>query len=252
MKLTHGNLSPLEFSPTQDPAGGCPIVFWSMDRQSLSSQLTHSSLAHENVYHLCDNYMKKNHAYIYAMWNWAFNKLLRQNTETYLIYLFNTLRPKQNVRHFPDDIFKCIFLVKIMAWRRPGDSHYLNHWWLVYRRIYVSFGPNELMSMFAITLISPTSLSNGKFLGRAIVPFTMVENLFQDWDTVLKKYYVSQENLLLGQIYPEPRRQSRFCITRLFFLTKWPGWWLGADKHLNGDGEIKCTSLHFENTMFET
>ena len=61
---------------------------------------------------------------------------------------FNTLRPKQNGRHFADDIFKCIFLnenvrilikislkfvpkgpinnipalVQIMAWRRPGDK----------------------------------------------------------------------------------------------------------------------------------
>ena len=61
---------------------------------------------------------------------------------------FNTLRPRQNGRHFPDDIFKCIFLnenvwislkislnfvpkgpinnsqalVQIMAWRRPGDK----------------------------------------------------------------------------------------------------------------------------------
>ena len=60
---------------------------------------------------------------------------------------FNTLRPRQNGCHFPDDIFKCIFwnknayilveislklvhqgtinnipaLVQIMAWRRPGD-----------------------------------------------------------------------------------------------------------------------------------
>ena len=60
----------------------------------------------------------------------------------------NTLRPKQNGRHFADDIFKCIFLnenvwipikfsmkfvlkgpinnipslVQIMAWRRPGDK----------------------------------------------------------------------------------------------------------------------------------
>ena len=59
-----------------------------------------------------------------------------------------TLRPRQNIRHFPDDIFKCIFmnenlwiaidislkfvpkalinnilaLVEIMAWRRPGDK----------------------------------------------------------------------------------------------------------------------------------
>ena len=61
---------------------------------------------------------------------------------------FNTLIPRQNGRHFPDDIFKCIFLnesiwisieislkfvpkgqtnnipalVQIMAWHRPGDK----------------------------------------------------------------------------------------------------------------------------------
>ena len=62
----------------------------------------------------------------------------------------NTLKPRQNSRHFPDDIFKCIFLnedvwisikveislqfvpknpidniptlVQIMAWRRPADK----------------------------------------------------------------------------------------------------------------------------------
>ena len=60
----------------------------------------------------------------------------------------NTLRPRQNGRHFADDIFKCVFLnenvwipikitlkfvpqgpinntlalVQIMAWRRPGDK----------------------------------------------------------------------------------------------------------------------------------
>ena len=60
----------------------------------------------------------------------------------------NTLKPKQNGRHFAGDIFKCIFmnenvwfpikislkfvpkgllnnipsLVQIMAWRRPGDK----------------------------------------------------------------------------------------------------------------------------------
>ena len=62
--------------------------------------------------------------------------------------MFNTLRLRQNGRHFADDIFKCIFLneniwisinislkfvpqgpidkipslVQIMAWRRPGDK----------------------------------------------------------------------------------------------------------------------------------
>ena len=61
---------------------------------------------------------------------------------------FNTLRPRRDGRHFPDDIFNCIFLnekvwiliqislkfvpkgpinnipslVQMMAWRRPGDK----------------------------------------------------------------------------------------------------------------------------------
>ena len=65
-----------------------------------------------------------------------------------LLNEFNTLRPRENGRHFADDIFKCIFvnenlwirikislkfvprgpfnntpaLVQIMAWRRPGDK----------------------------------------------------------------------------------------------------------------------------------
>ena len=64
------------------------------------------------------------------------------------LLLVNTLRPRQNGRHFPDDIFKCIFLnentsisikislrfvhkgpinnipamVRMMAWRRIGDK----------------------------------------------------------------------------------------------------------------------------------
>ena len=80
----------------------------------------------------------------------------------------NTLRLRQNGRHFPDNILKRISLngnvrilikispnfvssgpinnipalVHIMAWRR--SSHYLNQWWLDYQRIYVSLGPNEL------------------------------------------------------------------------------------------------------------
>ena len=66
----------------------------------------------------------------------------------FLWLLINTLRPRQTGCHFPDDIYKCIFLnakvwisinislkfinegpiinmtilVQIMAWRRPGDK----------------------------------------------------------------------------------------------------------------------------------
>ena len=78
---------------------------------------------------------------------------------------FNTLRPRQDGRHFPDDIFRCIFLNE-NTWiainislnfvtKGPLDNipslvqimacgHYLNQWWLVYRRIYASLGLNEL------------------------------------------------------------------------------------------------------------
>ena len=83
-------------------------------------------------------------------------------------YLVDTSRPRQNGRHFPDDIFKCIFLNEnigislkmslkfipkgpvnnITALVRLGagqwTSHYLNQWRLVYWRIYASLGLNEL------------------------------------------------------------------------------------------------------------
>ena len=81
----------------------------------------------------------------------------------------NTLRPRQNGRHFPGDIFKCILLnedawisiknslkfvpkgsinniptlVQIMACAGQVTSHYLNQWWLVYWCIYASLGLNE-------------------------------------------------------------------------------------------------------------
>ena len=83
--------------------------------------------------------------------------------------LLNTLRPRQDGRHFADDRFKCIFLnenvsvsikislkfdpngpynnipalVQIMAWRRPGDKP-LSEPMMVLRRIYASLGLNEL------------------------------------------------------------------------------------------------------------
>ena len=93
---------------------------------------------------------------------------------------FNTLRLRWNGCHFADDnIFKDIFLyenvwilteislkfvpkgpinnipalVQIMAWRRPGASHYLNQCWLDYRCIYVSLGLNELIKFCIIVQI---------------------------------------------------------------------------------------------------
>ena len=61
--------------------------------------------------------------------------MLSKHISLKLISTFNTLRPRQNGRHFSDDIFDYIFLdetvcpinnilglVQIMAWRRPGDK----------------------------------------------------------------------------------------------------------------------------------
>ena len=89
------------------------------------------------------------------------------------ICYFNTLRPRQNGRHFPDDIFKSIFLNKnisefwfrfhwswfptvqltifqhwIRKWLDAGQatSHYLNQWCLVYWRIYALLGLNDLIN----------------------------------------------------------------------------------------------------------
>ena len=77
-----------------------------------------------------------------------FNSLFVKRCDVPLMFCFNTLRPRQNGRHFADDIFKRLFLneniwipmkislkfvpkcsinnipalVQIMAWRRPGDK----------------------------------------------------------------------------------------------------------------------------------
>ena len=78
-----------------------------------------------------------------------------ESTSSIKFMLVNTLRQWQNGCQFPDDIFKCIFLIKniwisikislkfipkgpidnipaliqIMAWHQPGDQPYQNHWW---------------------------------------------------------------------------------------------------------------------------
>ena len=85
---------------------------------------------------------------------------------------FNTLGPRQNGRHFADDILKCIFLneniwisIKISLKFVPkgpinnipalvqivaGDKSLSEQWWLIYRRMYASRGLNELIAQIAL------------------------------------------------------------------------------------------------------
>ena len=116
-------------------------------------------------------------SYVISFWIFAEHGRFELISEGYpILHQFpafqglNTLRPTQNGRHFPYDIFKCIFLnesvwisikiplkfvykvpinnipalVQIMAWREQVTSHYLNKWWLDYRRIHSSLSLHEL------------------------------------------------------------------------------------------------------------
>ena len=112
------------------------------------------------------------HHSIVGIWN-APNRRPNCNCRHTMV---NSLRPRQNRRHFADDIFKCIFqnenewvslrislkfvpkvrinnipsLVQVMAWRRPGDKPYLNQCWLDHWRIYASLGLNELTLLITV------------------------------------------------------------------------------------------------------
>ena len=86
--------------------------------------------------------------YIDTRADYTSNRHQYKNRRPLTLYHLNSLRPRQNGRHFADDIFKCIFLnenvwipikislkfvpksrinnmptlVQIMAWRRSGDK----------------------------------------------------------------------------------------------------------------------------------
>ena len=105
---------------------------------------------------------------------------------------FNTLRPRQDGRHFPDDIFKCIFLnenarislkislkvvpkvrinnipalVQIMAWRRPGDKPLSEPMMVSLPMIYASLGLNELTHFTICTSTGIQSADQLHWLGK--------------------------------------------------------------------------------------
>ena len=97
-------------------------------------------LSHCNAFPIsCYIWARSNGTRLYQLWVWI--KYLHHK-------VVNSLRPRQNIHHFPDDIFKRIVLneyvwilikislkfiskglinnnpalVQIMAWRRPGDK----------------------------------------------------------------------------------------------------------------------------------
>ena len=69
---------------------------------------------------------------------------------------FNTLRPRQDGRHFADDIFRCILLNENVwipnkiSLKFVPKGRILNQWWLVHWRIYASPGLNELKQVLCM------------------------------------------------------------------------------------------------------
>ena len=116
-------------------------------------------------------------------WQWHESEMVKTAVSSSL----NTLKPTQYGSHFPDDIFKCIFWMKIYEFRLrfhwnvslrvqltlfqhwinwlvtdQSTIHYLNQWWLDYWCINTPFDLNELTdeSIYhnGIYTITPDSL----------------------------------------------------------------------------------------------
>ena len=117
------------------------------------------------------------------------------------------LRPRPFVRHYSDDISKCVFL-NVNVWisiessmkfvpKGPIKSHCTNQWWLVYRRVYASLGFNEFIPW--------------KKLKRCSDHLGMPRYWAFHTCILLTKY----ANIYLYELYP-------LYILNLFFIN--PGW----------------------------
>ena len=140
-----------------------------------------------------------------------------------MFYIINTLRSRQNGRHFADDIFKGIFLneisfkfvpkgpinyipalVQIIAWRVQATSRYLKQYWLTYQRIYASLGLNELSKTFLrecwVNILRPRQ--NGRHFPDTFKRFCQKENVWISIKISLK-FFSQGPNLQYSIIGPD-------------------------------------------------
>ena len=123
-------------------------ILWHPKRKNVSGHA--GALLQEFIFHV---EISTSSAKISQRWCPVSNQTSAERTDenittTYRVRRINTLRPRQNGRHFPDDIFKWIFLnedvrisinislkfvprgpinniptlVQVMAWRQPGNK----------------------------------------------------------------------------------------------------------------------------------
>ena len=135
------------------------------------------------------------------------------------LHFFNTLRPRQNGRHFADDIFNCISLnenihilikislkfvhkgpinkipalVQIMAWRRPGDKPLSEPMWVQWSQ----FFPISRK----ITLMMTTTSAQMMIRIWMIVNNNYVDNSYKKGNVIITKTLAIIVALVLVVVY---------------------------------------------------
>ena len=139
-------------------------------------------------------------------------------------WFINTLRPRQNGRHFPDDIFKCIFLnknvwipikislqfvpkgpinnnpalVQIMAWRRPGGKPLSEPMTVSFLTHICVTRPQWVMEMFDCSIILSLHCIYGmRCLSYHITNFTPDNNGFCGTTTDIKWHHVRYDRFTM-------------------------------------------------------
>ena len=174
------------------------------------------------------------------------------------MWLFNTLGPRRNGRHFPDDIFECIFfnenvwiLLRISLKFVPNIwinnipalvQIMLNQLWFVYWRIYASLGLNEstmlvkvhtdqcrirykstLMDTKLFSLIKCLCIATNRFVGN---PANMQEMTFKSFISCYntakyeKNILIAWQGLLLENDIILHWKDT--CTDCFFFITHIP------------------------------
>ena len=184
----------------------CSVNKWSLDPHLLPARVVEFL---SNITHLNSRLMPQCHS--------IYKDMLLQ------LQLFNTLRPRQDGRRFPDDIFKHIFwnenviifikislkfvpngpidnipaLVQIMAWRRPGDK--------------------PLSEPMVVSLLTHICVTRPQWVKGCVCTFVCIPSLYSDWCKMCSWHFAAY--VLWPGIYIHISSNAGHCITENHLLS---------------------------------
>ena len=160
---------------------------------------------------------------------------------------FNTLRPRQNGRYFPDDIFKFNFLndvrtwikisqkyvakdnipasVQIMAWRRPGDK--------------------PLSEPMMVSLLTHTCVTRPQWVKQMVTELGVLGRREESMGT--EQFVMETFSALLGPLWGESIGDRRIPLTNASDVEFWCFLWF--DLRLNKRLSKQSRRLWFETTL---